>query len=218
MDYYQILGVTPEASATEIKKAFRRLSRQHHPDLNPDDPNAEASFKKVNEAYSVLSDKQKRGRYDSQRQMVQNPFGGAAGFGFDNLFEQFFGGRRPQRETARPRSSPSRQKIINFQVPLEEMLKRRGTHTQVRVRDEQLCSPCGGVGGEHARQCVPCEGTGMVQEVRQGHNLFVTNCHPCVMCKGGGRIIENICKTCVGHGVIMLERKYRIKLTCEEVK
>ena len=222
MDHYKTLGVSRDASAEDVKKAFRKLSRKYHPDLNPDNPEAENQFKIINEAHAVLSNPEQRSRYDMRAEI---PFGRFAshGFNIETLFEQFFtrGRHQPQpRPPAPPPEAPrpKKEKSINFQIPLSRLETGQPFNTHVRFNEEIICESCSGVGGEVAHPCESCEGHGIIQEVKQGQNMYITNTIRCPLCNGIGRRIESPCNECGTVGTVMVTKRYKITLECEEVK
>ena len=218
MDYYKTLGVARDASADDVKKAFRKLSRKYHPDLNPDDPEAEDKFKSINEAHGVLSNPEKRSRYDMQ---TTSPWGSRApaGFNIESLFEQFFN-RRPKPQDPPPSPPPQtpREKSINFQIPLSKLEGNKSFDTHVRFNEEIVCGSCSGIGGESSRPCDPCGGAGMIREVKQGQNIFITNTLRCPLCNGAGRHIEEPCNECKTVGTVMVAKRYKITLKCQKVE
>ena len=218
MDYYDLLGVGKKASPEDLKKAFRKLSRQYHPDLNPDDSGAlEEKFKELNEAYSTLSDPAKRQQYDLGS---STPFGGQGGHpfgpgfhaGFGNLFEEMFG----RAQQAPPPTQKPREKNVNFQIPLSKLTMGAPVVTHVRIQDEVVCGSCRGVGGENVHVCTTCNGVGQVQQTRRGHNIIMTNAHPCGACTGRGRHIESPCSECNTVGTVIEVKRYKVTLNCEE--
>ncbi|MBR2617685.1 MAG: DnaJ domain-containing protein, partial [Paludibacteraceae bacterium] len=216
-DYYEVLGVAKTATADEIKKAYRKKAIQYHPDKNPGDKKAEELFKEAAEAYDVLSDPQKRQRYD---QFGHAGMGGAAsggygggfggfggGFSMEDIFEQFgdifgghFGGGRSSRQAATPRGSNLRVKV---KLSLQEIAT--GVEKKIKVRKKVVCPECGGTGAESASDyetCSTCNGTGRV--VRTVNSLFgmMQTESVCPNCGGKGKIITKKCKKCGGDGVI----------------
>ncbi len=183
-DYYNILGVSRNASEREIKQAYRKLARQYHPDVNPDDKSAEARFKEINEAHEVLSDKEKRKKYDqfgdqwqyadqfAQAQRQQTPFwdssqAGAQRFHFEeadlgSLFDDLFGGRTRSRRV-RPRRGQDVEHPV--EVTLEEAY--RGTKRTIALQTEEPCSGCKGTGQIQGLSCSVCRGSGMVSSVKR---------------------------------------------------
>ena len=207
-DYYEVLGVQKGASDDEIKRAYRQMAKKYHPDLNPGDKQAEAKFKEVNEAYEVLSDNQKRARYDQYGHAGVDPnfgAGGYQGYGFDNidvdlgdLFSSFFGGGRRQNPNA-----PRRGGDISASVVISFEEAARGCQKQVNVHVVTTCDSCGGTGaarGTSPKTCPVCNGTG--QERRQQRTPFgvIQTQTTCSRCRGRGMIIENPCHDCDGTG------------------
>ena len=204
-DYYEILGVSKGASKDDLKKAYRKLAMQHHPDRNPGDAEAELKFKELNEAYDVLKDDQKRAAYDrfGHAAFENGGGGGAGGFegfaggggGFADIFEEMFGdfmggGRRG----AQGRGSDLR---YNMGISLEEAFK--GNHTEIRVPTSVSCESCKGSGAEGGSKpisCPSCQGRGKIR-AQQG---FFTIERTCPSCGGAGQVIENPCRTCQGAG------------------
>jgi molecular chaperone DnaJ len=210
-DYYEVLGVKKDASQQEIKKAFRKLARKFHPDVNPGDKSAEQKFKEINEAYEILGDEQKRQQYD---QFGKEGFEGAQGFdGFDargfgggfggveDIFSNFFGGFQ-QRE--RPAAGADLLTALN--ISLEEAYK--GVTKPLSLRREVSCTQCGGSGAEDSQTCSNCKGAGVV---RQGKGFFNIS-QPCPSCGGRGRIITKSCKACGGNGSVMIDDSLNVKI------
>ena len=213
-DYYEVLGLQKGASDADIKKAFRQMAKKYHPDLNPGDKEAEKHFKEVNEAYEVLSDPQKKARYDQFGHAGVDPnFGaGAGGYGdggfggmdFDlgDIFSSFFGGGgggRSNPNAPRQGSDVSTSVIISF----EEAAK--GCKKQVNVPIVERCADCGGSGakkGTAPRTCPRCNGTG--QESRQQRTPFgvMQTQTVCSQCRGRGKLIDTPCPTCNGSGAV----------------
>ncbi|HEY5208043.1 MAG TPA: molecular chaperone DnaJ [Stellaceae bacterium] len=215
-DYYELLGVAKNASPEEVKKAFRKLAMQHHPDRNPDDNTAEQKFKDANEAYDVLKDEQKRAAYDrfghaafeGGRGVGGNPgdFGFAQGFAdiFDEMFGDFMGGRR--RESSNPRGEDLR---YNLEITLDDAFK--GRQTTIRVPTMAACESCHGGGaapGSKPIACPTCHGNGRVR-AQQG---FFTIERACPSCHGAGRIIENPCRACGGQGRTKKEKTLSVTI------
>lgn len=199
-DYYEVLGVGRDASDDDIRRAFRRLARQHHPDVNAD-PDAERAFKEANEAYEVLSDPERRRRYDlfghAGAEGRSTVFSG--GFGpFADLFETFFGaGIRTERR------GPARGADLRLDLEVDFLEAVFGAERKVEVPREESCSRCEGGGGEPGTGSTACPGCGGTGEVRTVHNsLFgrMVNVRPCPRCEGEGRILERPCTRCGGSG------------------
>ena len=194
-DHYEVLGVERNASAEEIKKAYRRLARELHPDVNP---SAEASerFKQVTHAYDVLSDPQERQQYD----LGPQPGFGGAGFGFGDIFETFFGAG--QRTTG-PRSRRQRGQdgLVRVEVDLDEVIF--GTKREIEVNTAIVCATCEGsccAPGTSQQRCDICGGSGQIQKTMRSLLGNVMTSSPCGTCQGYGTIIPEPCPTCAGHG------------------
>jgi molecular chaperone DnaJ len=210
-DYYEILGVSPDASPEEIKKAYRKLAHAHHPDKNPGDTSAEERFKDIGEAYAVLSDAEKRESY--------NRFGtagrGAEGFGdfdpgfgsiFDDIFEGFFGGRAGRSTRSAHRGADLR---YNLEIRFEDAAS--GVEKEIVVPRLETCATCRGSGAKAGSQpvvCKTCRGTGQVR-FSQG---FLTVSQTCSRCRGEGRIVEHPCSACRGLGQMKAERTLTVKI------
>lgn len=206
-DHYETLGVSREASLEEIKKAYRKLARQLHPDVNPSEEAAER-FKGVTHAYDVLSDPEQRQRYDMGGQQ-----GGAGGFG--DIFETFFGGGFGGGGSRGPRTREERGEdaLIRVDVKLEEVVF--GVQRDITVNTAVLCDTCGGNGcqpGTHPVTCDVCRGQGQVQ--REVRSLFgnVVTMHPCGSCQGYGTIIESPCVECAGKGRLRERRTLQVDI------
>jgi len=204
LDYYDILGVDRTASQEEIRKAYRRLARQHHPDVNPGDPDAEERFKQISEAYAVLSDGQKRAQYDRWGRVGRGEpdLGGFADFGFGDLFETFFGGRGPRTATER-RGADLR---YDLEITLEDAA--RGAQKQLRLSHLRACEACGGSGsrGKAGRtRCPVCRGEGEVRRVSSSvFGMQFSTVSTCPRCQGEGEVVADPCRQCMGRGA---ERK-----------
>ena len=208
MTYYEVLGVTPDADNGTIKKAFHTLSKKYHPDLNPTSTDAEDKFKRINEAYSVLSDEGSRQQYDVRLSPARPSFGGV-----EDLFKQFFGSSFRRPAPARP---PER--TLSLQIPVSRLRSSEPVHTQISFEEEVICGGCGGVGGEQAAECSACEGNGHIEHRRHAHNILMTQSYPCHNCGATGRIIDNPCNICDSIGTRVVTRAYRVTLTAQEIK
>jgi len=219
-DYYEILGVGRDASADEIKKSYRRMAMKYHPDKNPGDKEAEAKFKECAEAYEVLSNPEKRKRYD------QFGHDGLKGQGmhdyshmnvddigdmFSDIFGDFFGGRRSRR-TARP-NAPQRGFDLETAVELTLDEVANGTEKQIEFTRQDICGECGGSGtakGKSPETCPTCSGSGQVQKAGLGG--FFQMVSTCPQCRGTGQIITNPCKKCKGSGTVPRKRHVTVKI------
>ena len=221
-DYYEVLGLSREASQPEIKKAYRRLARDHHPDSNPGDTGAEERFKELTEAYEVLSSPQARRAYDTYGHQVPRSGTGATGTGgdpfggFQDIFEAFFGdqfGESPfgsffgsgTRAPARGNDAE-----VEVQVTLREVAFE--IEREVKVQIVKGCSVCDGVGGTKTSQCGTCGGAGAVRTVRQSLLGQMVSTQGCPTCGGRGRIIEVVCDNCRGSGRVSEVETRRIRI------
>jgi molecular chaperone DnaJ len=210
-NYYSVLGVSRDADDAELKRAYRKLARLYHPDKNPGDKASEERFKEVSEAYTVLSDPDKRAQYD-RFGTVSGPAGGGAadvGFGtiFEDLFEGFFGGGSERGRRTRARRGEHLQ--YNLEVSLEEVAA--GIETKVQIPRHETCETCRGSGaqaGSHPETCPSCRGQGQVR-FSQG---FLTVARPCPQCGGEGQIIRTPCADCRGQGRQRKERLLKIAI------
>ena len=214
-DYYEVLGVSRGASEDEIKKAYKKMARKYHPDLNPGDKTAEEKFKEVNEAYEVLSDADKKARYDQYGHAGVDPNFGAGGFGggfdgsFDfgdlgDLFGSFFGGGFGGRQQANP-NAPQRGESIRMSIAISFEEAAFGCEKAVTVERYETCDTCHGNGcapGTSPEVCPDCHGTGTVQVRRQTPMGVFATSSPCPKCGGKGRIIHQPCKDCRGSGMV----------------
>jgi len=211
-DYYEVLGVAKDATAQDIKSAYRKLALKLHPDRNPGDAEAEEKFKEAAEAYSVLSDGEKRQRYDAYGHAG---LGGAAGFGgagfdptifadFSDILGDFFGfGRRTR--------GPRRGADLRYDLELSFEEAVFGTETDLQLPRSETCSDCGGSGaapGTKPVGCPACGGAGQVT-FQQG---FFSVARTCSRCRGTGKVVESVCKKCRGEGALAITRKLQIKI------
>jgi len=214
-DYYEVLGLQKGASDDDIKKAFRQMAKKYHPDLNPGDKEAEARFKEVNEAYEVLSDAQKKARYDQYGHAGVDPnfgAGGYQGYGFDNIdidlgdiFSSFFGGMGGNGGRRQNPNAPRRGSDVSASVVISFEEAAHGCKKQVNIHLISTCEDCGGTGaakGSSPTTCPVCNGTGQERrQQRTAFGVFQTQ-SVCSRCHGSGRIIDNPCKTCNGSGQV----------------
>ncbi len=219
-DYYKILGVERNASADDLKKAYRKLAMKYHPDKNPNDKEAEKKFKEINAAYDVLKDDKKRQTYDQfgeaglnggfggGRNGGGNPFDFSGGFSdiFEDLFGNFAGGNRQRKASNNNRGSDLR---YNLEISLEEAF--RGENKQIKINTLATCDSCNGSGSEGKKEketCPTCGGSGRIR-TSQG---FFTVERTCGTCGGTGSIIKNPCKKCGGEGRIRKEKTLSVKI------
>ena len=214
-DYYEVLGVSRGASEDEIKKAYKKMARKYHPDLNPGDKTAEEKFKEVNEAYEVLSDADKKARYDQYGHAGVDPNFGAGGFGggfdgnFDfgdlgDIFGSFFGGGFGGGRRTNP-NAPQRGESIRMSIAISFEEAAFGCEKAVTVERYETCDTCHGNGcapGTSPEVCPDCHGTGTVQVRRQTPMGVFATSSPCPKCGGKGRIIHQTCKDCRGSGMV----------------
>jgi molecular chaperone DnaJ len=200
-DYYEVLGVGRGASSEEIKRAFRRLAREHHPDVNKDDPEAER-FKEINEAYQVLSDPERRAQYDQFGTVRPGGVGRAGeGFGpFEDIFDMFFG-RRPGAGSALDEAAPGADLRVDLELTLEEAAA--GVDRTIDVTRLDTCPVCFGTGAERGSAPETCQTCGGAGEVRYSQRTIFgsfTQVGTCQTCGGTGTVIRHPCQTCRGSG------------------
>lgn len=214
-DYYEVLGVSRDASADEIKKAYRKLARTYHPDVNKA-PDAEERFKEVKEAYDVLSDPQKRANYD--RFGHADPSQGMGGFDFDasdfggfgDIFDMFFGGGQRRNPNA-----PKRGADLQYTMSIEFKEAVFGKETEIRIPKTENCDRCDGTGakpGTKPETCHVCHGTGQQEIVQNTAFGRIVNRRICPNCNGQGKIIRSKCGTCHGSGKVRRQRTIHIKI------
>ena len=212
-DYYEVLGVTKGASDDEIEKAYKKMARKYHPDLNPDNKEAEEKFKEVNEAYEVLSDPNKKARYDQYGHAGVDPnFGAGAGFdgNFDfgdlgDIFGSFFGGGFGGGGRRSNPNAPQRGESIRLSLTISFEEAAFGCEKEVSVDRMEQCGTCGGNGcaaGTTPEICPDCHGTGQVQVRRQTPMGVFATSSPCGRCGGKGKIIHQPCSDCRGSGSV----------------
>jgi molecular chaperone DnaJ len=216
-DHYKVLGVDRKASAAEIKKAYRKLARQYHPDRNPGDAKAEAHFKEISQAHDILGDPDKRKDYD---RALANPFsnvgrgGGQPGFdagGFGDILSDLFGQATRGRGGAatRPRAERGRDLEAEVSIGFEQAIN--GAQVPISVSTYERCQTCGGTGAKPGTSpivCPRCQGRGIESE---GQGLFSIS-QPCSRCGGAGTVIEDPCPTCHGAGRNRTVKRYRVNV------
>ncbi|MGK2850118.1 MAG: molecular chaperone DnaJ [Candidatus Limnocylindrales bacterium] len=216
-DFYEVLGVERGASDADIKRAFRKLAQQWHPDVNTE-PEAQERFKEINEAYQILSDPERRQRYDTfGRAGVDGAAGGGAGFegfgGFSDIFDAFFGGAAGGGAARRGRPQPGADLRYDLRITFEESVK--GADKEIEFRVLGRCDTCSGNGakpGTEAITCPQCEGRGEVRSVRQTMLGQMVNVSACPRCRGEGKIVETPCDTCKGDGRTERKRTLRVSI------
>ena len=230
-DYYEVLGVDKSASAEEIKKAYRKMAIKYHPDKNPGDKEAEEKFKEAAEAYSVLSDADKKARYDqfghagvegsgpdfsggfgNLNDILNDLFGGAFGGGFGGFsgFGGGFGGQRGQRQQRVYRGRDIR---VRVKLTLEEIAK--GVEREISIEKNVPCSECGGKGAKNSsdiKTCPACQGSGQVQRVVNSFLGQTVTYSTCQQCGGEGKIISNPCRSCNGTGLVRKRETIKVKI------
>ena len=216
-DLYQVLGVERGASDAEIKRAFRKLAQQWHPDVNTE-PAAQERFKEINEAYQILSDPERRQRYDMFGRAGVDGGPGAGGFegfgGFSDIFDAFFGGGAAGAGSARRgRPQPGADLRYDLRITFDEAV--RGADKEIEFRVLDRCETCAGTGakpGTDPVTCPQCNGRGEVRSVRQTMLGQMVNVSACPRCRGEGRIVETPCETCRGDGRIERKRSLRVTI------
>ena len=227
-DYYEVLGVNKGATDYEIKKAYRKLARKYHPDLNKDNPEAAEKFKEIGEAYEILSDKDKRARYDQFGFAGVDPNYGAGqgggfggGFGFEDvdlgdIFGSFFGGGFGGGGSRTNRANAPRQgESIRRTVMLSFEEAAFGCEKEIEIDRVEQCTECGGTGAEKGytpETCSNCHGTGTVKQTQRTPFGAFSSTGPCPNCRGTGKIIKKPCKKCRGTGQERRSRKLSVKI------
>ena len=209
-DLYQTLGVDRGASADEIKKAYRKIARELHPDVNPD-PAVQDKFKEVTAAYEVLSDPQKRQAYDMGGSGFGGFGGGFGGGGFSDIMDAFFGGG--QNRGPRPRMRQGQDALIRVEVDLNEACF--GTERDISVENAVTCTKCSGQGSADSSapaMCQVCKGRGETQQVQRSFLGQVMTSRPCGSCQGYGSVIQNPCRECAGDGRVRARQNISVKI------
>ena len=228
-DYYEVLGVSKGASDDEIKKAYRKLAKKYHPDMNPGDKEAEAKFKEVNEAYSILSDSEKRARYDQFGHAGVDPNYGAGGpgggfGGFDmgdidlgDIFGSFFGGGFGGfgGSTSSRRSGPQKGESLRASLTISFEEAAFGCEKEINLNRTEECDACHGSGAEPgttAETCPDCRGTGVVRVQQRTGGFAFSSTAPCSRCRGTGKIIHTPCKACGGSGSVKKSKRVTVSI------
>ena len=222
-DYYKTLGVDKNASDEEIKRAFRKLAKQYHPDVNKEE-GAQEKFKEIGEAYSVLSDPNKRQQYDQFGSAAFDGTGGGfsgfggggfSGFGFEDIdlgdiFEQFMGGSFGGRRRNANRQTKGDDALVHIELTFEEAVY--GCEKEFKINIKDKCTACDGAGGHNSKTCPTCNGRGrVVQEQRTILGMFQTE-STCSKCGGSGTVFENTCNTCRGNGVNLNKKTLKVRV------
>lgn len=233
-DLYEILGVNKNATDDELKKAYKKLAKKYHPDLNRDDPKAaEAKMKEINVAYDILKDPQKRAQYDQFGHAAFQPgggggtagggfdfndiFGGGSAGGFDmgEIFEQFFGGGGRARTTRNRQNGPERGADLRYDLAINFEDAAFGKEMDIKVPRMENCPDCDGSGaaaGTTPEVCPDCKGSGMRQTMTKTPFGVISNARPCERCHGSGKIIKTPCAKCHGSGKIRVERDIHLNI------
>lgn len=225
-DFYEVLGLSKGASEEEIKRAYRKLAKQYHPDLNPGDKEAEAKFKEVNEAYTILTDKEKKARYDQFGHAGVDPNFGGGGGDFGGGFGDFgdllgdllggfggfggFGGGSSSRRTGPQKGETLR---AGLELTFEEAAF--GCEKEISLNRSEPCDECRGTGceaGTSPESCPDCRGTGTVRVQQRMGGMAFSSSAPCTRCRGTGRIIKSPCKACGGAGSIKRQKRLAVKI------
>lgn len=228
-DYYEVLGVSKGASDDEIKKAYRKLAKKYHPDMNPGDKEAEARFKEVNEAYSILSDSEKRARYDQFGHAGVDPNYGAGGpgggfGGFDmgdidlgDIFGSFFGGGFGGfgGSASSRRNGPQKGESLRASLTISFEEAAFGCEKEINLNRTEECEACHGSGAEPgttAETCPDCRGTGVVRVQQRTGGFAFSSTAPCSRCRGTGKIIHTPCKACGGSGSVKKTKRVTVSI------
>ena len=224
-DYYEVLGVQKSATEEEIKKAYRSLAKKYHPDMNPGDKDAEIKFKEVNEAYAVLSDADKRSKYDRFGHAAFDPSAGGGGFGgfgdfggadfdFGDIFSSFFGGGGGGSSRSR-QNMPMDGDDIGARVTITFDEAAFGTKKEINFARIETCGDCGGKGAKSESDietCKDCRGTGRVTVKQQTILGYMQTQRPCQSCRSAGKIIKTPCPNCNGKGRIKINKKLEVNI------
>lgn len=220
-DYYEVLGISKSTPTDDIKKAYRKLAKKYHPDINPNDKDAEAKFKEISEAYTVLSDDQKRSAYDRYGHAAFDGsggggFGGFEGFGFgglDDLFETFMGGAGGFGRSRTNKNAPQRGNDLQYALQISFEEAAFGVEKEISINRLQNCSVCSGSGakpGTSVETCKHCRGTGQIRYTQSTAFGQFVNMKTCDACRGEGKIVVQPCEACQGKGRI--SKKSRITI------
>lgn len=208
-DYYEVLGLSKDAQDSDIKKAYRKLAKENHPDLNPGDSAAEARFKEIAEAYAVLSDPDKKAKYDQYGHAAFDPSMGGTGFDmgdiFGDIFGSIFGGGRQRQQ-----NGPMQGESIRTGITITFEEAAFGCEKELSIARIEECQDCKGTGcaaGTTAEICPDCKGHGVVQQQQRTPFGMISSTATCQRCRGTGKIIHQPCETCRGNGSVRKQRK-----------
>ncbi|MBO5313519.1 MAG: molecular chaperone DnaJ [Clostridia bacterium] len=222
-DYYEVLGLSKGASADEIKKAYRQMAKKYHPDMNPDDKEAEQKFKEVNEAYAILSDPEKKAQYDQYGHSAFDQstgygaggFGGFGDFGFDmgDIFSSFFGGGGSRSQSRANAPIPGDDIGVRVILSFEEAVF--GCKKEISYGRIQKCEECSGTGAEKgttAERCTKCGGSGTIRVQQRTAFGMMQSTRACPDCNGSGKIIKTPCQNCRGKGLVKITKKLEVTI------
>lgn len=208
-DYYEVLGLTKDASDNDIKKAYRKLAKENHPDLNPGDTAAEARFKEIAEAYAVLSDPDKKSKYDQFGHAAFDPSMGGTGFDFGDIFGDIFGGIFGGGRQ-RQQNGPMQGEHVRTGITVTFEEAAFGCEKELSVARSEDCPECKGTGcapGTTAEVCPDCKGNGVVRQQQRSPFGVISTSTTCPKCRGTGKIIHQPCNSCRGAGTVRKQRK-----------
>ena len=222
-DYYEVLGISKGATPEEIKKAYRQMAKKYHPDVNPDNKEAQDKFVEVNEAYEVLSDPDKRSKYDTYGHSAFDPNGGFGGFdggfsgfgGFSDIFENMFSGFGGFGGGTTQRTGPQRGRHVEKVIEIDFLEAAFGVEKEVTISRNEKCEKCDGTGGktkDDVKTCPVCNGSGQERVVQRTVLGQFVNMRTCSRCNGRGKIVENPCSECRGSGNVRKSRTIKVNI------
>ena len=222
-DYYEVLGISKGATPEEIKKAYRQMAKKYHPDVNPDNKEAQDKFVEVNEAYEVLSDPDKRSKYDTYGHSAFDPNGGFGGFdggfsgfgGFSDIFENMFSGFGGFGGGTTQRTGPQRGRHVEKVIEIDFLEAAFGVEKEVTISRNEKCEKCDGTGGktkDDVKTCPVCNGSGQERVVQRTVLGQFVNMRTCSRCSGRGKIVENPCSECRGSGNVRKSRTIKVNI------
>ncbi len=216
-DYYEVLGVSKDASTADIKRSYKKLAIKYHPDKNPGNDAAEESFKEAAEAYDTLSDQQKKANYDRFGHDAPNMGGGGGGFsggfgGFEDIFSSFGDVFNDGRGRKRGPSGPPPGQDLQIKIALNLKEIAEGVEKTVKIKRHRKCGSCNGLGGTNPKNCGTCSGTGQVRQVTQSLFGQMVNVVSCSSCAGTGKTYSQSCSSCHGDGRIRESSTIKVKI------